>query len=215
MLSCKCYSAATAIRLHTDKLGLVSDQLLRIRGTLRELVNFSRPANRERARVSLTEIIHEALNIAKYYQRIKGRLVEPNLPETLPMLHGVRDQLVQVFLNLILNAIDATEKGGRIELTTRTTPGWIEVYIRDNGRGIQAVDADRIFQPYFTTKKNGTGLGLFVSQQLVRDHSGTISFESECGSGTEFRVRLPVSADPAHTPELNLSPAPLAEPSLF
>jgi signal transduction histidine kinase len=197
-----------------DKLGLVSDQLLRIRGTLRELVNFSRPANRERTRVSLTEIIHEALNIAKYYQRIKGRVVEPNLSEPLPILHGVRDQLVQVFLNLILNAIDATEKGGRIELTTQTTPGWVEVCIRDNGRGIRPDDAGKLFQPYFTTKKNGTGLGLFVTQQLVRDHNGSISFQSTPGSGTEFRVRLPSYPELAGVTDIGLATAPLVEPSL-
>ena len=196
-----------------EKLGLVSDQLLRIRGILRELVNFSRPANLERTRVALPEIIHEALNIAKYYQRIKGRVLEPNIAEDLPTLHGIRDQLVQVFLNLILNAIDATDKGGRIELTAQTAAGWVEVCIRDNGRGIDPVDAAKIFQPYFTTKKSGTGLGLFVTQQLVVDHGGVICFHSTSESGTEFRVRLPLPVD-ALPPVDRLQLAPsLVQPS--
>jgi two-component system, NtrC family, sensor kinase len=195
------------------KLGLVSDQLLRIRGTLRELVNFSRPANLERTRVALPEIIHEALNIAKYYQRTKGRVLEPSIAENLPTLYGVRDQLVQVFLNLILNAIDATDKGGRIELTAQSRAGWIETCIRDNGRGIDSIDAAKIFQPYFTTKKNGTGLGLFVTQQLVLDHGGVISFQSTSGSGTEFRVRLPLPVEALPPPELAVPVAPLVQHS--
>src|SRR5205807_10070531 len=90
-----------------EKLGLVSGQLQRIQHTLRELINFSRPASTERARVSLADILHEALNIAKYYKRTKGKLIETQVPADLPPLYGVRDQLVQAFLNLVLNAIDA------------------------------------------------------------------------------------------------------------
>ncbi|HEV8062027.1 MAG TPA: ATP-binding protein [Gemmataceae bacterium] len=188
-----------------EKLSLVSDQLLRIRGTLRELINFSRPASPERTRVSLAEIIDEALNIAKYYQRTKGRVLEPRIPEHLPPLYGIRDQLVQVFLNLVLNAIDATEKGGRVELTAQVNDGCLAVIIRDDGKGIGPLDAPKIFQPYFTTKKNGTGLGLFVTQKLVVDHGGVVAFRSNPGSGTEFCVRLPLAAEAA-TSETALVP---------
>ncbi len=97
-----------------DKLGLVSGQLERIQTTLRELVNFSRPASTARSRVSVAEVVQEALNIAKYYKRTKGRHIETTVGGDLPAVIGVRDQLVQVFLNLILNAIDATDTGGRI-----------------------------------------------------------------------------------------------------
>lgn len=180
-----------------EKLSLVSDQLMRIRGTLRELVNFSRPASPVRTRVSLGEIIQEAINIAKYYQRTKGRVLEPSIPDPLPLLFGIRDQLVQVFLNLVLNAIDATAKGGRIELTAQASDGWVEVCVRDNGKGIDTSDTAKIFQPYFTTKKNGTGLGLFVTQKLITDHGGAITFNSNPGAGTEFRVRLPQAPEPA------------------
>src|SRR5262249_43557263 len=95
-----------------DKLGLVSGQLQRIRTTLRELVEFSRPASTTRPRVTLADILDEALNIAKYYKRTRGRIATPAVPADLPPLVGVRDQLVQVFLNLILNAIDATQESG-------------------------------------------------------------------------------------------------------
>ncbi len=180
-----------------NKLSLVSGQLQRIRGTLRELIEFSRPASSERTRFALTEVLDEALNIAKYYKRTRGRIATPAMPADLPALEGVRDQLVQVFLNLVLNAIDATPRDGQIDLSILTPsdgaePGWVEVLVRDTGSGIGAENASRLFQPYFTTKKHGTGLGLFVTRKLVEDHGGSIDCESIPGQGTTFRVRLPV-----------------------
>lgn len=176
-----------------EKLALVLGQLQRIQTTLRELVNFSRPASGVRARVSLDDILEEALNIAKYYKRTKGRILEPRVPAELPALHGIRDQLVQAFLNLILNAIDATEKGGRVELSAEQRDGEILVAIRDDGTGIAPEHAGQLFQPYFTTKKQGTGLGLFVTRKLIADHGGAVDFESRPGEGTVFRVRLPLA----------------------
>jgi two-component system NtrC family sensor kinase len=178
-----------------NKLALVDGQLQRIRTTLRELIEFSRPASNARTRVSLGSILEEALNIAKYYKRTRGRIAPPPLPPDLPPLFGVRDQLVQVFLNLILNAIDAIDRHGRIELAVSRGPFGVEVSVRDNGCGISADAAARIFQPYFTTKKHGTGLGLFVTRQLVNDHGGSIDFTSSPETGTEFRVRLPVARE--------------------
>jgi signal transduction histidine kinase len=177
-----------------NKLALVSGQLQRIRTTLRELIEFSRPASSERARVSLGDILDEALNIAKYYKRMRGRISSPPLPPDLPPLFAVRDQLVQVFLNLVLNAIDATDRDGRIDLAVARRAGGVEVRVRDNGSGISPENAARLFQPYFTTKKHGTGLGLFVTRQLVAEHGGTVTFESRVGEGTTFRVFLPLAA---------------------
>jgi signal transduction histidine kinase len=179
-----------------NKLTLVSGQLKRIQTTLRELIEFSRPASSERSRVSLADILSEALNIAKYYKRTGGRIVMPILPSDLPPLVGVRDQLVQVFLNLILNAIDAVDREGRIDLTVRRDDDAVEVLVHDNGSGIRPEDAARLFQPYFTTKKHGTGLGLFVTQRLVTDHGGSVSFASGPDGGTTFRVRLPLTPSP-------------------
>jgi signal transduction histidine kinase len=178
-----------------EKLGLVSGQLQRIQIILRELVNFSRPASTVRTRVSLSDILDEAWNIAKYYKRTKGRMIELHVPPDLPPFLGVRDQLVQVFLNLVLNAIDATSKGGRIEVTAERQRDFLQVAVRDNGTGIEPDDAKRLFQPYFTTKPHGTGLGLFVTRKLVTDHGGIVSFESQPGEGTVFRVSLPIAME--------------------
>jgi signal transduction histidine kinase len=176
-----------------EKLALVNGQLQRIQSTLRELVNFSRPASTQPTRVWLADILGEALNIAKYYKGTKRRTFDPDIPEDLPPVWGVRDQLVQVFLNLVLNAVDATERGGCIVIRAQKREHEIEVIVRDDGAGIAPEQTCLIFQPYFTTKMHGTGLGLFVTRKLIHDHQGTIEFQSSPGEGTEFRVRLPVS----------------------
>jgi signal transduction histidine kinase len=176
-----------------EKLRLVSGQLQRIQTTLRELVNFSRPASTTCTRVAIGDILEEARNIAKYHKLTKGKVVELKVADDLPPILGVHDQLVQVFLNLILNAIEATGKDGRIEVTADGSEAGVEVRVSDNGAGIAPEHQARLFEPYFTTKNHGTGLGLFVTHRLVTDHGGQIEFESRMGHGTIFRIRLPLA----------------------
>jgi signal transduction histidine kinase len=179
-----------------EKLALVNGQLQRIQTTLRELINFSRPASTERTRFGVEEVLDEALNIAKYYKRTKGRILQREVETGLPPLLGVRDQLVQVFLNLVLNAIDATAKGGRIDLRARREGDDLVVEVQDDGLGIPVECASQVFQPYFTTKNHGTGMGLFVTRKLVVDHGGDVEFESGPDRvGTVFRVRLPLGKE--------------------
>jgi signal transduction histidine kinase len=177
---------------HTrEKLGLVMGQLARIQTILRELVTFSRPASDQRGRVSVRDVIDEALGIAKFYKGGKNRQIVVDVPADLPPLVGVRDQFVQVVFNLVLNAIDATGKGGRIEVTTDTAADDVILVVSDDGTGIDPAHRGRLFRPYFTTKKHGTGLGLFVIRRIVEQHGGTVGVESEPGKGTTFRVTLP------------------------
>lgn len=177
-----------------EKLSLVGEQLTRIQGILRELVNFSRPASTERTRLDLADVVAEALGIAKYYKGMKRRAITVTVPTDLPPIVGVRGQMVSVFLNLILNAIDATSKGGRIEIGADLEAAIVQAWVRDDGPGIAPEHRDRLFQPYFTTKPNGTGLGLFVCRQFVADHGGEIACESRAGAGTTFKIRLTASA---------------------
>ena len=183
-------------RKHTDdytreRLQMVDDQLRRIQRTLRELVDFSRPANTERSLCNIHEVIDVALNIAKYYKRKKGKKILTRYEADLPRLRVVRDQLVQVFLNLILNAMDATEEGGVIEISTRLENGWICAAVRDDGHGIAEADRQTIFQPYFTTKPTGTGLGLFVCRNIVnRMEFGRIELTESSNGRTTFTVFL-------------------------
>lgn len=177
---------------HTrEKLQLVDDQLRRIQRTLRELVDFSRPTNLTDSRCDIHDVIGNALNIAKYYKRKKGKRIITRFVADVPALQTVRDQLVQVFLNLILNAMDATEEGGAIEIVTRLKDESLQIDVTDDGRGIAPADVDRIFQPYFTTKDTGTGLGLFVCRNLVEQKlGGAMELVAAEPGRTTFRVTL-------------------------
>lgn len=176
-----------------EKLAQVNSQLVRIQAILRELVTFSRPASDARGRVAVRDVIDEALNIAKFYKGGKSRVLTAEVEDGLPHIDGVRDQLVQVIFNLVLNAIDATGKGGRIDVTARRSENGIGLEVRDDGSGIPAEVRERLFRPYFTTKRQGTGLGLFVTRKIVEAHRGRVNCESVPGRGTVFRVWIPVN----------------------
>lgn len=173
------------------RLGQVAGQLARIQTILRELVNFSRPANSQRGTASVGEIVREALDIAKYYKGGKNRRIRTEVPDNLPPVAGVRDQLVQVVFNLVLNAIDATGKGGEIVVSATIDGDRLALAVRDDGAGIPDDVRAKLFRPYFTTKRHGTGLGLFVLRKIVEEHGGAVSVASDPGRGSTFRVELP------------------------
>jgi signal transduction histidine kinase len=174
-----------------EKLDLAGRQLGRIERTVRDLVEFSRPASEARSRVRIAEVVEEVLGIAKYYQRTSERRITTEVPPDLPAVLAVRDHLTQVVLNLVLNAIDATEQGGQIQVEASVDEGRLTLLVADDGRGIPEADRARLFQPYFTTKPRGTGLGLFVSRQIVDELGGQLFCESEQGKGARFTVVLP------------------------
>ena len=203
-------------RHHTDdytrgRLSMVDDQLIRIQRTLRELVDFSRPATQESALCDLHNVIDVALNIAKYYKRRKGKEIVTSFADNLPHVRIARDQLAQVLLNLILNAMDATEEGSTIEIGTRMADEGIRILVSDNGHGIPPRDQERLFRPYFTTKETGTGLGLFVCKRIIEEQiGGRIQLTSSSASGTTFTIVLPHAVVSARTAA---HPAELADPT--
>lgn len=176
-----------------ERYQMVDDQLRRIQRTLRELIDFSRPATLERSQCDVQELVEASLNIAKYYKRRKNKQIVTRYAESLPKINAVRDQLVQIFLNLILNAMDATAEGGTIEIASQQDGHLLRVSIRDDGHGIAELDQSRLFQPYFTTKETGTGLGLFVCKLIVERNDGQIELTETSGRGTTFSVLLPAS----------------------
>jgi signal transduction histidine kinase len=175
-----------------EKLDLAARQLQRIERTIRELIDFSRPASTVATKFHISEVVDEALGIAKYYHRTKQRRITTDVPIDLPVIRGVRDYLTQVVLNLVLNAIDATDDQGQIRVKAHVQGAEIELAVVDDGRGISLADRCRLFQPFFTTKVHGTGLGLFVSRLILEDFSGTLTYRSGEGRGSIFHVRLPV-----------------------
>lgn len=180
-----------------SKLKLVTAELARIRTTLRELVTFSRPASGERSRVSVADVIHDALRLAKFYTGGQSRKIVAAIQPDTPDLLGVRDQYLQVVFNLILNAIDATAKHGAVEVAASRDGDAAKLVVGDDGVGVAPGHLASLFRPYFTTKKHGTGLGLFVIKRIVEANGGTVIVESEPGRGARFTVTLPGIAIPA------------------
>ncbi len=184
-----------------ERLGLVDEQLARIQRTLQELVAFSRPGSTNETLCDIHEVIHSSLRIAKYYKRKKGKTIVTRFAEGLPQVITVRDRLVQVFLNLILNALDATEEGATIEIRTSLAKGCLNIDLRDEGHGIAPEDQQKLFEPYFTTKATGTGLGLFVCRNILAECGGTIELVESSSSGSTFRVSLCLE-EIAHHPDI-------------
>lgn len=176
-----------------ERLGVIDEQLRRIQGILRELVDFSRPVVKAPALCDVHAVIQSALDVAKYYKRMKGKTVVTHFEASPAQVRVVRDRLQQVFLNLILNALDATEEGGELTIATRSEDGGVRIDVADNGSGIPSAMQQQLFEAYATTKETGTGLGLFVCRSLMQEARGRIALvESEPGR-TVFRVDVPVA----------------------
>lgn len=167
----------------------------RISRIVRELVDFSRPSSLDEAPLDVNEIIRSAVGIIKYDRRSKNLNYELSLDSKLPETVLVSDHLLQVFLNILINAVDASEDSGeQITVTSFSRNGSIYVDITDDGIGIAAESQNKIFEPFYTTKGvgKGTGLGLTVSYGLIKKVGGEIKVNSEAGKGSKFSVIIPV-----------------------
>lgn len=173
-----------------EKLAQVCGELDRIQRTLRDLVAFSRPADTQRSRVSLADVVAETLSIAKYYKRLAGKSIQREIPQPAPLVRAAHGQLTQALLNLLLNAIDATVAGGQITVAVCQNETEAGLEVRDEGLPVAKAQVDRLFQPYFTTKAHGTGLGLFMTRKLIEEHDGRVEYVPlKCGKA--FRFWLP------------------------
>ena len=124
-------------------------------------------------------------------------LVVEELDRSVPSAQLDPKQLRQAFLNIIKNSFDAMQGGGKLTVSTAQKDGRVEITIGDTGKGISEENLDLIFTPFFSTKHGGTGLGLSITSHIVKEHRGTISFQSHQGLGTAFTIRLPILASPA------------------
>ena len=177
-----------------DKLELVKNQINRITKIIRELVDFSRPSPHIVQDVEVNTVIKEALNIVQYGKKVRSITFTSNLQDQLPAVTVVYDQLVQVFLNILMNAVDACEnRPSSISVTSQLKNDRVEVTMSDTGEGISEPNLQKIFDPFFTTKEagKGTGLGLWVSLGIIKNFGGDIRVESELDKGTTFIVTLP------------------------
>jgi signal transduction histidine kinase len=167
----------------------------RISGTLRGLVNYARPGPLVLSKLGLSRVVADTLSFLEGQPMLRGKIVENLVPLELPQIRADASQLAQVFMNLVLNAAEATPEGGRITVSASklTFQESVEVRISDTGCGIPPDILPHVFDPFFTTKKGkGTGLGLSISQAYLRSHDGEIRADSVVGHGTTITVTLPI-----------------------
>ncbi len=184
-----------------DMLKDVVGEAGRSKAIISNLLDFARESSSHVEPLDLEKMLKETIALASNQLKLSGVKIELQSAGYLPRVHGDSQQLRQVFLNLILNAIDASKKGGKIQilLTPADEPGYIAVKVVDFGTGIPEHILGNVFDPFFTTKPKGkgTGLGLSVSQGIVAKHGGRIRVTSKDGQGTTFTVILPVTTIPA------------------
>lgn len=173
----------------------------RVARIARGLLSFARQSPGDRGLLDLNRVVEDTMLLLEKQVSKEGITVRRSLARDLPPMQGDPNALQQVVLNLLTNARDAMRDGGEIRIETGTVasrPGWLRLVVADNGPGIPLDRLPRIFDPFYTTKAQGTGLGLSVSYGIVREHQGTIDVQSQPGKGTTFTLTFPVVATEDH-----------------
>ena len=183
---------------HRADMEMVLREAHRARDVVRRLLDFARQGERVRAKSDMNEIVEDVLALTKHLIHTSGVHLNIWLGKDLPWVSVDANQMKQVFLNLIHNALQAMPAGGVLDVQTtlrkKDDRSWVTVSIKDSGVGIDPQNKERVFEPFFTTRGNsgGTGLGLSVTYGIVTDHGGTIELESKPGAGSIFTVWLPI-----------------------
>ncbi len=179
-----------------DKLTLVQSQVHRITKIIRDLVDFSRPSNYQVQPTDIVKVLTDSVEIVKMGKKAKEVTFYTHVRQQIPLLSLVPDQMAQVFINILLNAVDALQgKRGSITTNFERDEDVVRVTIEDNGAGISPDLLSKIFEPFFTTKRvgEGTGLGLWISYGIIKSFRGDITVWSEPGEGTSFCITLPLN----------------------
>ena len=179
--------------------GIIDHEVHRSKRILNGLLDFSRPTGATRSPAELRDIIEQTLRLLKYHPTFREMRVEVDVAsDTALVVRADRDQLVQVLMALLLNAMDSMNQSGVIRLRAVRSPvrgEEVVMEVVDAGKGISATVRQRLFEPFFTTKApgRGTGLGLSICYGIVADHGGRIEVDSIVGKGSTFRVTLPLA----------------------
>ncbi len=180
-----------------ELMTMATDECNRMRDLIKNLQDFNRPSSGEITPVDIHTTINTLLVLIRKEYESKDIIVMTNLSENMPLIEVVADQIKQVLLNLLNNAIYACDNGGIITIETEAHEKTVCIKIHDTGSGIKSENIGHIFEPFFTTKPDlkGTGLGLSISYGIIKKHKGKIVVDSELGEGTTFTITLPNEGD--------------------
>ncbi len=177
-----------------EKLHIIQTEVQRLENFLGDLRDFTRPATPVMQQININEVIHEVDALMKEEAKNRGVKLVEHLDPELPPLQADPNQMKQVILNLVKNAFEAMDSGGRVVLASGAEDNQVWFSVEDTGGGMSLDILEKIFNPFFTTKKKGTGLGLAVIHKIVTDHHGSVTVQSLPDRGTTFRIILPVTS---------------------
>jgi two-component system sensor histidine kinase HydH len=174
-----------------EKLRIIQTEVKRLESFLGELRDFLRPVQPKKQEININALIRDVTALMGDAIQEKGVILEDRLDPDLPPVEVDPNQIEQVLVNLVKNAMEATEGQGKILLWSGARDGQVWFAVQDTGKGMSEDVLEKIFHPFYTTKDKGTGLGLAVINKIITDHRGTITVDSVAGAGSTFTVRLP------------------------
>lgn len=182
---------------HIEKLGIIEEEAKRLEHMLVQVQNFTRPTRPCKEMADLNTAVEEVLRLMEQDMEDKGVACALDLDRSLPLVPHDPRQIRQVLLNLVKNAAEAMPDGGTLRLRTWVENGQARVSVADTGAGMSAQVLANVFSPFYTTKSQGTGLGLAVCFRILEDHGGEIGVQSQEGRGSTFTLALPLAEPPA------------------
>lgn len=171
---------------------VIKEQIDRQNRVIQELLDFGRPSKSVVQPVNVNSLLEKVLTFTSPMLRQHSINLKVQLDRQLPLVKADGERIKQVYVNLILNAIQAVPEGGELSISTHGMDDYVCIEFQDSGEGIEQEHLSSIFDPFYTTKETGTGLGLSISHQIVKSHAGNIKVTSEIGKGTTFAVYLPI-----------------------
>jgi signal transduction histidine kinase len=195
-------------RLTSHDLSVLTTEIGRLEQSIQTFLDFARPPMLQKRSRDIREVVQQTLDLVAARGKQQGVCLESDLPNRPIIVEADHEQLRQLLLNLVLNAMDAQPEGGAVLISVSTPvtedsddavhkgrqpTSWVTLTVADQGPGIGASAIERIFEPYFSTKENGLGMGLAICRRIVEDHGGEISVENSAAGGADFRVQLPTS----------------------
>lgn len=181
--------------VNREKLKIIQDETRRLELMLVEVRDFTRPARPQKELKNINSVIEDTLALMENKMRDKGIEYEKALDNRLPAVLFDPQQIKQVLINLVNNAVEAMPEGGKLVVSSWPEGGQVKISLLDSGMGIPPEVVAKMFNPFFTTKKRGTGLGLAVSRKIMEDHEGEISVQSGEGKGTRVTIALPIKPE--------------------